>query len=283
MTLLSVRGLSVEFRSGVRAVDGLDLELDAGAVLGVVGESGSGKSVTSLAVMGLLPDARVTGEIRFAGQDLTGLGQRALRRIRGNRIAMIFQDPLSCLNPYYPVGFQIAEAYRAHRRAGRREAHHVAVRMLDEVGIPEPDRRARAYPHEFSGGMRQRVMIAMALCLEPDLLIADEPTTALDVTVQAQILDLLQGLRERSGTAIMLITHDMGVIAGLADDVVVMYRGRAVERGAVREVFYRPRDAYTKGLLACVPRVDGALPLRLPTLQAPVEEQASLETPEVTP
>jgi peptide/nickel transport system ATP-binding protein len=281
MTLLTVRGLSVDFRSGVRAVDGLDLELDAGRVLGVVGESGSGKSVTSLAVMGLLPpDARVAGEVRFDGRELTGIGQRTLRGLRGDRIAMIFQDPLSCLNPYYPVGFQIAEAYRAHRRAGRREAHRVAVGMLERVGIPEPERRARAYPHEFSGGMRQRVMIAMALCLEPDLLIADEPTTALDVTVQAQILELLRDLRERSGTAIMLITHDMGVVAGLADDVLVMYGGRAVERGTVRDVFYRPRETYTKGLLACVPRVDGPLPERLPTLRTPIT--ATGEAVEVT-
>ena len=203
MTLLTVRDLAVEFRSGVRAVDGLDLDLDTGRVLGVVGESGSGKSVTSLAVLGLLRDAQVSGEIRFDGQELTALDRRALRRLRGNRIAMIFQDPLSCLNPYYSVAFQIAEAYRAHHRAGRKQAHRVAVRMLDRVGIPEPERRARCYPHEFSGGMRQRVMIAMALCLEPDLLIADEPTTALDVTVQAQILQLLRELREEAGTAII--------------------------------------------------------------------------------
>ncbi|RAG86136.1 ABC transporter ATP-binding protein [Streptacidiphilus pinicola] len=279
MSLLTVRDLSVEFPSGVRAVDGLDLELDAGRVLGVVGESGSGKSVTSLAVMGLLPpDTRTSGDIRFQGRQLTGAGPRALRALRGDRMAMIFQDPLSCLNPYYTVGFQIAEAYRAHRRAGRRAARDIAVRMLDRVGIPEPERRARAYPHEFSGGMRQRVLIAMALCLEPDLLIADEPTTALDVTVQAQILDLLRELRERSGTAIMLITHDMGVVAGLADDVVVMHGGRAVEHGAVRDVFYQPRAAYTRGLLACVPRVDGPLPERLPTLRTP----AAGEPPEVT-
>ncbi|WP_052707500.1 ABC transporter ATP-binding protein [Streptomyces rubellomurinus] len=268
MTLLTVRDLTVEFRSGVRAVDGLDLELDAGQVLGVVGESGSGKSVTSLAVLGLLRDARVGGDIRFDGQELTALGQRALRRLRGNRIAMVFQDPLSCLNPYYSVAFQIAEAYRAHHRSTRRHAHRVAVRMLDRVGIPEPERRAKAYPHEFSGGMRQRVMIAMALCLEPDLLIADEPTTALDVTVQAQILQLLRELREEKGTAVMLITHDMGVVAGLADQVVVMHQGRAVERGPVRDVFHHPRQPYTRGLLACVPRIDGPLPDRLPTLGA---------------
>ncbi|MGW5647787.1 ABC transporter ATP-binding protein [Saccharopolyspora sp. NPDC003752] len=272
MNLLSVRGLTVDFASGVRAVDGLDLDLAAGQVLGVVGESGSGKSVTSLAVLGLLSDAEITGEIHFDGRDLAAAGpwaRRRLRRLRGDRIAMIFQDPLSCLNPYYPVAFQIAEAYRAHRPVGRREAHRVAVRMLDRVGIPQPERRARAYPHEFSGGMRQRVMIAMALCLEPDLLIADEPTTALDVTVQAQILDLLRDLREQSGTAIMLITHDMGVVAGLADDVVVMHGGREVERGPVRKVFYQPENAYTRGLLDCVPRVEGPLPHRLPTVEAP--------------
>ncbi|MGA5820333.1 ABC transporter ATP-binding protein [Kitasatospora sp. NPDC094028] len=268
MTLLTVRDLTVEFRSGVRAVDRLDLDLDTGQVLGVVGESGSGKSVTSLAVLGLLRDARVSGEIRFDGEELTALDQRSLRRLRGNRIAMIFQDPLSCLNPYYSVAFQIAEAYRAHHRGSRKEAHRVAVRMLDRVGIPEPERRARSYPHEFSGGMRQRVMIAMALCLEPDLLIADEPTTALDVTVQAQILQLLRELREEAGTAIMLITHDMGVVAGLADQVVVMRQGRAVEHGPVRDVFHRPRHPYTRGLLACVPRIDGPLPDRLPTLGA---------------
>ncbi len=267
MTLLTVRNLVVDFSSGVRAVAGLDLDLAAGQVLGVVGESGSGKSVTSLALLGLLPrDARASGEIRFDGRELTRLDQRALRRLRGNRIAMVFQDPLSCLNPYYPVAFQIAEAYRAHHRAGRKAAHRVAVRMLERVGIPEAERRARSYPHEFSGGMRQRVMIAMALCLEPDLLIADEPTTALDVTVQAQILDLLRELRRETGTAIMLITHDMGVVAGLADQVVVMRDGRAVERGAVRDVFHRPQQPYTRGLLACVPRIDGPLPHRLPTL-----------------
>ncbi|MFI6115150.1 ABC transporter ATP-binding protein [Kitasatospora sp. NPDC051164] len=268
MTLLTVRGLTVEFRSGVRAVDGLDLDVDAGQVLGVVGESGSGKSVTSLAVLGLLRDARVNGEIHFDGKELTALDQRSLRRLRGNRIAMIFQDPLSCLNPYYSVAFQIAEAYRAHHRSSRKEAHRVAVRMLERVGIPEPQRRARCHPHEFSGGMRQRVMIAMALCLEPDLLIADEPTTALDVTVQAQILQLLRELREEAGTAVMLITHDMGVVAGLADQVVVMHQGRAVERGPVRDVFHRPQQPYTRGLLACVPRIDGPLPDRLPTLGA---------------
>ncbi|PHQ52855.1 ABC transporter ATP-binding protein [Streptomyces cinnamoneus] len=269
MTLLSVNDLTVSFRSGVRAVDGVSLELDAGRTLGVVGESGSGKSVTSLAVLGLLPaSATVGGSVRFDGRELLGLDRGALRRLRGDRIAMVFQDPLSCLNPYYTVGFQIAEAHRAHRRTSRRAAREVAVRMLERVGIPEAGRRARHYPHEFSGGMRQRVMIAMALCLEPDLLIADEPTTALDVTVQAQILQLLRDLREESGTAVLLITHDMGVVAGMADDVSVMNGGRVVEHGPVREVFGRPADPYTRGLLACVPRVDGPVPRRLATVEA---------------
>ncbi|AUG77084.1 peptide ABC transporter ATPase [Kitasatospora sp. MMS16-BH015] len=266
MTLLTVRDLRVSF-AGAPAVDGLDLDLDAGRVLGVVGESGSGKSVTSLAVLGLLQGAEVSGSIRFDGAELTQLPPKLLRDLRGRRIAMIFQDPLSCLNPYYSVAFQIAEAHRAHHRSSRRTAHRVAVELLDRVGIPEPERRAKSYPHEFSGGMRQRVMIAMALCLEPDLLIADEPTTALDVTVQAQILDLLRELRAESGTAIMLITHDMGVVAGLADEVVVMRGGRAVERGPVHQLFRAPQHPYTKGLLACVPRIDGPLPRRLPTLE----------------
>jgi peptide/nickel transport system ATP-binding protein len=187
---------------------------------------------------------------------------------------MVFQDSLSSLNPYYPVAFQIAEAYRAHRRGSRRAAREVAIGMLERVGIPEPGRRARDYPHQFSGGMRQRVMIAMALCLEPDLLIADEPTTALDVTVQAQILELIDGLRRESGTAVLLITHDMGVVAGMADDIAVLRSGRLVESGSAHEVFHQPRAAYTQALLACVPRLDGPLPHRLPTVPAVTEGQA---------
>ncbi|WP_225724662.1 MULTISPECIES: ABC transporter ATP-binding protein [unclassified Nocardia] len=269
MSLLTVNELGVTFPDGTRAVDGLSFELAAGRTLCVVGESGSGKSVTSLAIMRLLGTATVTGSVRFDGRELLTVGRGAMRRLRGERMGMIFQDPLSCLNPYYPVGFQIAEAYRAHRRASRAAGRALAVRMLERVGIPDPARRARAYPHEFSGGMRQRVMIAMALCLEPDLLIADEPTTALDVTVAAQILDLLRELRSASGTAIMLVTHDMGVVAGMADEVVVMRHGIAVEHGDVREVFLAPQADYTRALLACVPRIDGPLPDRLPTVEVP--------------
>jgi peptide/nickel transport system ATP-binding protein len=268
VTLLEVSDLRVEFPGGTVAVDGLSLALAAGQTLGVVGESGSGKSVTSLAVLRLLRGgARITGEVWFDGVDLLAADERDVRKVRGERVSMVFQDPLSCLNPYYPVWFQIAEAYRAHRRTNRRTARRIAVEALERVGIPEAGRRAKDYPHQFSGGMRQRVMIAMALCLEPELLIADEPTTALDVTVQAQILDLLRQLREDSGTAVLLITHDMGVVAGMADDVVVMRSGRAVERGPVRELFTDPRHPYTKGLLACVPRLDGAIPHRLPTME----------------
>ncbi|MFF5207562.1 ABC transporter ATP-binding protein [Streptosporangium sp. NPDC000396] len=265
MTLLDVRDLRVSF-GGTRAVDGLSFGLERGRVLGLVGESGCGKSVTSLAVMGLLNGATTGGEIWFDGQELLGGDRRAVRRLRGDRLAMIFQDPLSSLNPYYPVGFQIAEAYRAHRRAGRKQARAIAVRMLERVGIPEAERRVRDYPHQFSGGMRQRVMIAMALCLEPELIIADEPTTALDVTVQAQILALLDTLREEYGTAVLLITHDLGVVAGTADEVVVMYGGRAVERGEVHTLFENPREPYTRSLLAAVPRIDRPVPDRLETL-----------------
>ncbi|MEU7897924.1 ABC transporter ATP-binding protein [Nonomuraea sp. NPDC049152] len=263
MSLLEVEALTVRF-PGVTAVDGLSFDLDKGRVLGLVGESGCGKSVTSLAVMGLLRDAETEGGIRFDGQDLLAGRPKAVRRLRGDRLAMIFQDPLSSLNPYYPVGFQIAEAYKAHRRAGRAAARAVVVRMLERVGIPEAERRARDYPHQFSGGMRQRVMIAMALCLEPELIIADEPTTALDVTVQAQILALLDELRTEYGTAVLLITHDLGVVAGMADEVLVMREGREVERGEVMELFDRPREPYTRRLLAAVPRVDRPVPDRLP-------------------
>ncbi|MEU4703888.1 ABC transporter ATP-binding protein [Nonomuraea dietziae] len=265
MTLLDVKDLRVSFGE-TRAVDGLSFSLERGRVLGLVGESGCGKSVTSLAVMGLLNGATTSGEIWFDGRELLGSDRRAVRRLRGDRLAMIFQDPLSSLNPYYPVGFQIAEAYRAHRRTSRKQARAIVVRMLDRVGIPEAERRARDYPHQFSGGMRQRVMIAMALCLEPELIIADEPTTALDVTVQAQILALLDTLRAEYGTAVLLITHDLGVVAGTADEVVVMYGGRAVERGEVHALFEDPREPYTRRLLAAVPRIDRPVPDRLETL-----------------
>ncbi|WFB07588.1 ABC transporter ATP-binding protein [Streptomyces sp. LX-29] len=258
---LSVTELSVRFATEdgtVKAVDGLSFSLERGRTLGIVGESGSGKSVTSLAVLGLHDPRRTTvaGRIRLAGQELTGAGERTLERLRGNTMAMIFQDSLTALSPYYTVGRQIAEPYRRHTGASRREARSRAVEMLAKVGIPNPRLRVDDYPHQFSGGMRQRAMIAMALVCDPELLIADEPTTALDVTVQAQILDLLRDLQQETGSAIILITHDLGVVAGAADELLVMYAGRAVERGAVREVLRDPRHPYTWGLLASMPRLD---------------------------
>jgi peptide/nickel transport system ATP-binding protein len=231
-SFLDVRDLSVRFATEdgpVQAVDGLSFSLERGRTLGIVGESGSGKSVTSLAVLGLHNRTRTTisGSIRLDGTELVGAGEAQLRGLRGSRMAMVFQDALTALSPYYSVGHQIAETYRRHTRCGRRQATERAVEMLGVVGIPSPRERVKDYPHQFSGGMRQRVMIAMALVCDPDLLIADEPTTALDVTVQAQVLDLLARLQEEFRTAIVLITHDLGVIAGIAHDVLVMYAGRA--------------------------------------------------------
>ncbi|MEO3743779.1 ABC transporter ATP-binding protein [Plantactinospora sp. B5E13] len=260
---LDVRDLRVRFRTEdgpVRAVDGVSFAVHRGRTLGIVGESGSGKSVTSLAILGLHDPRRteISGEIRVAGRNLVGLPDAAIRKLRGRDLAMIFQDPLSALHPYYPVGRQIAEAYRTHHPgAGRRAAARRAVEMLDRVGIPQPARRAEQYPHEFSGGMRQRVMIAMALVNDPDLLIADEPTTALDVTVQAQILDLLADLQQEFNSAIILITHDLGVVSQVADDILVMYAGRAVEHGSVEQVLRRPQHPYTWGLLSSVPSLHG--------------------------
>ena len=260
---LQVRDLRVRFATEdgvVRAVDGVSFAVERGRTLGIVGESGSGKSVTSLAVLGLHDPKRatITGEILVGGRDIVGRPDEEVRRLRGRDMAMIFQDPLSALHPYYPVGRQIAEAYRIHHpRASRGEARGRTVEMLDRVGIPQPERRARQYPHEFSGGMRQRAMIAMALVNDPDLLIADEPTTALDVTVQAQILDLLEDLQKEFDSAIVLITHDLGVVSQVADDVLVMYGGRAVEHGSVEQVLRQPRHPYTWGLLASVPSLRG--------------------------
>ncbi|MEV4695057.1 ABC transporter ATP-binding protein [Micromonospora echinospora] len=256
---LQVRDLRVRFDTEdgvVKAVDGVSFAVERGRTLGIVGESGSGKSVTSLAILGLHNAKRTTisGEISVGGRQLVGLGEEEIRRLRGRDMAMIFQDPLSALHPYYTVGKQIAEAYRVHHpRAGRREARTRAVDMLDRVGIPQPAKRFDQYPHEFSGGMRQRAMIAMALVNDPDLLIADEPTTALDVTVQAQILDLLSDLQEEFRSAIILITHDLGVVSQVADDVLVMYGGRAVEHGSVERVLRAPQHPYTWGLLSSVP------------------------------
>ncbi|MEU1487654.1 ABC transporter ATP-binding protein [Streptomyces sp. NPDC005752] len=255
--LVQVEDLTIDF-GAVRAVDGLSFTLEAGAALGVVGESGSGKSASASALLGLHrgTGARVTGTVRVAGTDVGTADEAELRALRGAKAAMVFQDPLSSLDPYYTVGDQIAEVYRVHNRVSRRAARARAVEVLDRVGIPDAGRRARSRPHEFSGGMRQRALIAMALACEPRLIVADEPTTALDVTVQAQILDLLHDLRRETGMGLLLVTHDVGVAAESVDDILVMQHGRAVERGAVSEVLGAPRQPYTRELLASVPRLD---------------------------
>jgi len=260
--LLVVQDLTVTFATPdgpVRAVRGVDFTVDGEEVMGIVGESGSGKSVTVMAVMGLLPrTATVTGSVRFKGEELLGLPEPAYRTYRGRKLAMIFQDPLTSLNPVFSIGAQIAEAIRVHHRdVGRKEALSKAAELLELVGIPNAAKRVRQYPHEFSGGMRQRAMIAMSIANNPDVLIADEPTTALDVTIQAQILEVLERAQEAAGSAIILITHDLGVVAGMADRVLVMYAGRAVEQGNVDDVFANPRHPYTIGLLASLPRLDG--------------------------
>jgi oligopeptide/dipeptide ABC transporter ATP-binding protein len=259
--LLAVRDLHVEFPTDdgvVKAVDGLSFEVARNEVLGIVGESGSGKSVTSMAILGLLPKtARITGEILLDGEPILGLSEKHLQPLRGNRIAMVFQDALAALNPVYPVGAQIAEAIEVHHPKLHKDAvNDRVVGLLDTVGIPNPKDRAGQYPHEYSGGMRQRAMIAMAIANDPDILIADEPTTALDVTIQAQVLDVLERVQERTDSAILLITHDLGVVAGMADRVMVMYAGRQAELGTVDDIFYRPRHPYTMGLLASLPRID---------------------------
>jgi peptide/nickel transport system ATP-binding protein len=268
--VLEVHDLHVTFKTEgglVPAADGIDFAVAPGKTLAIVGESGSGKSVSSAAVMGLLPsNADVTGEVLLDGRELTGLENDELRKIRGNDIALVFQDALSALNPYYSVGWQVAEAYRLHHDASKKEAHQRAIRMLDLVGIPDAARRANSYPHEFSGGMRQRVVIAMALVNNPKVLIADEPTTALDVTVQAQIMRLLADVQEEFGTALVLISHDLGVVAEVADDVLVMYAGRAAERGSVRDLFHRAAHPYSLGLLGAMPRVDVPPKPRLTTI-----------------
>ncbi|CAN5624900.1 ABC transporter ATP-binding protein [soil metagenome] len=259
--LLSVRGLRISFPTSagaVKAADGVSFEIHRGEVLGVVGESGSGKSVTAMSLIGLVPEpGRIeAGEVIWKGRDLVGSSSRELRSIRGNEIAIVFQDPMSALNPVHTVGHQIAEAVRLHAAVSRREAMERAIDAMTKVGIPLARQRVRSYPHEFSGGMRQRVMIAMALVNEPDLLIADEPTTALDVTIQAQVVSVLDEIRARTGTAVLLITHDLGLVAGMADRLLVMYAGRIVERGNTGKVFRRPRHPYTLGLLESRPRVD---------------------------
>jgi peptide/nickel transport system ATP-binding protein len=263
MALLEIRDLHVSFatRDGiVHAVDGVSLSVERGRTLGVVGESGSGKSVTALTVMGLtrLPNATIEGHVLLDGVDLLALTGDELRRVRGKRVAMIFQDPLSSLHPLYKIGWQIEEAIRAHERVSEKAARARALEALTEVGIPSPGDRLSSYPHELSGGMRQRVMIAMALVLDPEILIADEPTTALDVTVQAQILGLMRALQAEHGTAVVLITHDLGVIAETADEVAVMYAGRVAELGALVGVLDAPEHPYTWGLLQSLPSADAS-------------------------
>jgi len=258
---LELRDLRIHFPTDdglVRAVDSVSFQLERGRTLGIVGESGSGKSVTSLGILGLhnRRNANVSGEIWLDGQELVGASPEQVRSLRGKKMAMIFQDPLSAMHPYYTVGNQIIEAYRVHNSVSKAVARRHAIDMLGRVGIPNPDKRVDDYPHQFSGGMRQRAMIAMALSCDPELLIADEPTTALDVTVQAQILDLMRDLQEDFNSALIIITHDLGVVAELADDILVMYAGRAVEYGSATAIFEQPQHPYTWGLLGSMPRID---------------------------
>ena len=264
MALLEIKGLKTHFKTDdgwLHAVDGVDISVDAAQTVCVVGESGCGKSVTAKTVMKLIdmpPGKIVAGQVLWRGRDLVPLPAAQMQKIRAKEIAMIFQEPMTSLNPVYPVGEQIAESVRLHEGLSRREAMNRAVEMMRLVHIPTPERRVRDYPHQFSGGMRQRVMIAIALACNPKLLIADEPTTALDVTIQAQILDLMQELKDRLGMAVMLITHAMGVVAEVAQTVVVMYAGQVVEEAPVGELFARPRHPYTQGLIRSIPRIDRA-------------------------
>jgi len=260
-TLLEVDDLHIHFPTQdglVKAVDGVSYTLERGHTLGIVGESGSGKSVTSLGIMGLHQgsSAQITGHIRLDGEELVGADASRVRQLRGNKMAMIFQDPLSSMHPYYTVGAQIVEAYRIHNDVSKAQARQRAIDLLGRVGIPQPKVRVDDYPHQFSGGMRQRAMIAMALSCNPELLIADEPTTALDVTVQAQILDLISDLQSEFGSAVIIITHDLGVVAELSDDILVMYAGRVAEYGTAAEIFSKPGHPYTWGLLSSMPRLD---------------------------
>jgi oligopeptide transport system ATP-binding protein len=267
--LLDVRNLETQFKTQdgvVRAVNNVSFYVNRGETLGIVGESGSGKSVTSLSVMRLIPNppGRITGgEVMFDGQDLLKLSEEAMRELRGNRIAMIFQDPMTSLNPVLTVGQQIIESLVLHLKLSNAEARARTIELLQMVGIPGAERRVDEYPHQFSGGMRQRVMIAMALACNPELLIADEPTTALDVTIQAQILELIEKLQAELGMAVIIITHDLGVVAGMSDRVMVMYAGRVVEEGPTRDIFHNPRMPYTIGLLKSIPRLDNVSGKRL--------------------
>ena len=276
MALLEVRDLRVSFftpAGEVRAVNGISFDLDAGKVLGIVGESGSGKSVTAYSILQILEKTGkiLCGSVKFKDQELIGAGQKVLKTIRGNKISIIFQDPMTSLNPTYTVGRQLMEAILLHTNRNKKQAYDRAVQMLQLVNVNEPAKRMKQYPHELSGGMRQRVMIAMALACEPDILIADEPTTALDVTIQAQILELMQQLQQEMGMAIMMITHDLGVVAQMCDEVIVMYAGAICEQGTVEEIFYRPSHEYTKGLLRSIPGLDSAGKMLQPIAGTPID------------
>ena len=269
--ILDVRDLRVSFRTEqglVRAIDGVSFDVNEGEVLGLAGESGSGKTVTLLAVMGLItdPNAVIEGSIRYRGRELVGMAPRDMRQLRGREIAMIFQDPMTALTPVYTIGWQIAEQILAHQKVSKKQAWDRAIELLGEVNIPKPEEAVHRYPHQLSGGMRQRAVIAMALTCNPALLVADEPTTALDVTVQAQILDLLRKLQKSHGSAIVFITHDLGVMAELADRIMVMYAGRIVERASRADIFAAPRHPYTRALLDSIPPLEGARPHRLRTI-----------------
>ena len=274
--LLQVKNLHTSFYTDageVKAVNGISFNLDRGRVLGIVGESGSGKSVSAYSIMRILTDTgRVTaGEVLFNGENILKYTPQQMQAFRGSRISMIFQDPMTCLNPVFTVGYQLREAIRIHTDRTREQVKARALEMLQLVGVNEPEKRLKQYPHELSGGMRQRVMIAMALACEPDILIADEPTTALDVTIQAQILELMQSLQKKMGMAIIMITHDLGVIADMCDEIIVMYAGKVCERGTADEIFYNPRHEYTKGLIRSIPRVSEKHERLIPIAGTPVD------------
>ncbi len=274
--LLQVKNLHTSFYTDageVRAVNGISYNLDRGKVLGIVGESGSGKSVSAYSLMRILTDTgRVTeGQILFNGEDILKYTPQQMQAFRGSRISMIFQDPMTCLNPVFTIGSQLKEAIRIHTNRNKEEVEARALEMLQLVGVNEPEKRLKQYPHEHSGGMRQRVMIAMALACEPDILIADEPTTALDVTIQAQILELMQDLQKKLGMAIIMITHDLGVIADICDEIIVMYAGKVCERGTADEIFYNPRHEYTKGLIRSIPRITDKHEKLIPIAGTPVD------------
>ena len=276
MSLLEVKNLQTSFFTDageVRAVNGVSFTLERGKVLGIVGESGSGKSVTAYSIMQILAETGkiVGGSVKLDGQELVGAGEKVMRTVRGNKISIIFQDPMTSLNPTYTIGHQLMEAIMLHTDRNKQQAYERAVEMLKLVNVNEPERRMKQYPHEHSGGMRQRVMIAMALACEPDILIADEPTTALDVTIQAQILELMQSLQKELGMAIIMITHDLGVVAQLCDEVIVMYAGSICEQGTADEIFYHPCHEYTKGLMRSIPSVDSAGTKLQPITGTPID------------